>query len=576
MAIIDNTQFGRMGYFKYWCQKVLPAVYDDSLSYYELLCKVIHYLNEVIEITNVQSDAITELQEKLKEFMAGHFDAYIEEKVDEWFEENEPGIVAAIEALELQMLQMGMHNHTEPNFRCIDRFIYGATGSNGISYAQAGCVFEQNDTLYWAQLLVSNTANQDRLIIRDLETNTTVGTLVNEFGHGYSLSYNPTTKQILTQDTDSSPKRILLINVANVASPYIQTIITLNDTYVDNPCWFDTTHFIGSIGNNKWQVFDMELNEGDVYDADFGGYSNQHGYTFQNVCWHPSDHTAYFGVTSPDGFMMCDVDDEAKTIKMKDFVECKQYYGYLYMRELEMAYRVGDKMYINQFDTVDGQLVVALLEWDMFNGTIPEENSPYIQYQGNISLVVDYDNGYLIPNSSSPTNTFKLAGDAINMLYSIAGYPRGYLSFRSDYPYIVEGKGADLTIITPADSPCVIEGFHLVNCDIVWYPNATGAISVKPSQDISISGTTYHAGIILVNSTIRISGGSDLPVLYNPNSVSNAIRWYQEYGELNSLHTNKVFTDKDWFRWCVINHVNAASLENANKQRVVVNIAEYL
>ena len=35
--------------FRFWCQKVLPAVYDDSLSYYELLCKVVDYLNKVME-----------------------------------------------------------------------------------------------------------------------------------------------------------------------------------------------------------------------------------------------------------------------------------------------------------------------------------------------------------------------------------------------------------------------------------------------------------------------------------------------------------------------------------------------
>lgn len=37
------------GCFRFWCQKVLPLVYDDSLSYYELLCKVVNYLNDVIE-----------------------------------------------------------------------------------------------------------------------------------------------------------------------------------------------------------------------------------------------------------------------------------------------------------------------------------------------------------------------------------------------------------------------------------------------------------------------------------------------------------------------------------------------
>ena len=36
-------------YFKFWCQKVIPLVYDDSLSYYEVLCKVVKYINELIE-----------------------------------------------------------------------------------------------------------------------------------------------------------------------------------------------------------------------------------------------------------------------------------------------------------------------------------------------------------------------------------------------------------------------------------------------------------------------------------------------------------------------------------------------
>ena len=30
--------------FRFWVQTALPLVYDDSLSYYELLCKVIDYI----------------------------------------------------------------------------------------------------------------------------------------------------------------------------------------------------------------------------------------------------------------------------------------------------------------------------------------------------------------------------------------------------------------------------------------------------------------------------------------------------------------------------------------------------
>lgn len=37
---------------RYWCNKILPLVYDDSLSYYEVLCKTSAKLNEVIDSTN--------------------------------------------------------------------------------------------------------------------------------------------------------------------------------------------------------------------------------------------------------------------------------------------------------------------------------------------------------------------------------------------------------------------------------------------------------------------------------------------------------------------------------------------
>lgn len=38
-----------MKHFRFWCQKVLPLVYDNSLSYYEVLCKVVKYINELID-----------------------------------------------------------------------------------------------------------------------------------------------------------------------------------------------------------------------------------------------------------------------------------------------------------------------------------------------------------------------------------------------------------------------------------------------------------------------------------------------------------------------------------------------
>ena len=51
--------------FKFWCYKVLPLVYDDSLSYYEVLCKVVDYINKLIEQDKIFGDELTKLREDL-------------------------------------------------------------------------------------------------------------------------------------------------------------------------------------------------------------------------------------------------------------------------------------------------------------------------------------------------------------------------------------------------------------------------------------------------------------------------------------------------------------------------------
>lgn len=62
--------------FKFFSQKVLPLVYDDSLSYYEVLCKLTNKINELVEFINGK------VADLVKQILAeGLFDAmYIEEE----------------------------------------------------------------------------------------------------------------------------------------------------------------------------------------------------------------------------------------------------------------------------------------------------------------------------------------------------------------------------------------------------------------------------------------------------------------------------------------------------------------
>lgn len=57
----------KLNAFRFWCYKVLPLVYDDSLSYYEVLCKVVKYINELIEQDKIFGDELEALKNELDE-----------------------------------------------------------------------------------------------------------------------------------------------------------------------------------------------------------------------------------------------------------------------------------------------------------------------------------------------------------------------------------------------------------------------------------------------------------------------------------------------------------------------------
>ena len=71
---------------RFWCFKVLPLVYDDSLSYYEVLCKCVDKLNELIEEMNTLPEALAEIKAaiaQLEEWIANLDTTYIEKWIAE-------------------------------------------------------------------------------------------------------------------------------------------------------------------------------------------------------------------------------------------------------------------------------------------------------------------------------------------------------------------------------------------------------------------------------------------------------------------------------------------------------------
>ena len=112
--------------FRFWCQKVLPLVYDDSLSYYELLCKVVDYLNKVIEDVNTLADDVEEFERlfiELRDYVNNYFanldvQQEINHKLDEMAEDGtlatvmEPLLDAFRDEIDGEMLEQNIRIQT--------------------------------------------------------------------------------------------------------------------------------------------------------------------------------------------------------------------------------------------------------------------------------------------------------------------------------------------------------------------------------------------------------------------------------------------------------------------------------
>ena len=62
-----DTNYRDLTKFRFWCFKVLPLVYDDELSYYEVICKCVEYINNLIENDKAISDDVEQLKQEMKQ-----------------------------------------------------------------------------------------------------------------------------------------------------------------------------------------------------------------------------------------------------------------------------------------------------------------------------------------------------------------------------------------------------------------------------------------------------------------------------------------------------------------------------
>lgn len=104
------SQYKQLDEFYFWCQKVIPLVYNNSLSYYEVLCKVTDYLNNVIENQTAMYETIvihgtdinklqqqvTLIQQELDKFIAGDYTNLYIQSLANWIDKNLQELVGRV------------------------------------------------------------------------------------------------------------------------------------------------------------------------------------------------------------------------------------------------------------------------------------------------------------------------------------------------------------------------------------------------------------------------------------------------------------------------------------------------
>lgn len=150
----DFADYTGVGAFKWWAQSVIPLVYDDSLSYYEVLCKVTDYLNKVItdlSATETNVDALRQAYDQLQGYVNDYFDNLdvqneIDDKLDRMVVDGTiAGIVAPIaQAYSAPVFVDAVNKMTDPT----KNYVLTTNGHiyiwNGSQRVDSGMVYDIN------------------------------------------------------------------------------------------------------------------------------------------------------------------------------------------------------------------------------------------------------------------------------------------------------------------------------------------------------------------------------------------------------------------------------------------------
>ena len=242
----------KMEYINFWCQKVIPLVFDDSLSYYEAICKFMQKLNEVINALNNNAECIDELQGKYI-ILQRNFDA-LEVKWEEFktYIENKFNTFKTEITTKEENFETTINNEFTTFKNYVENYLNNIDVQSYVNIK----IDELIESGYFTTLLTNLGFNPDNFLAKN---NTTVYVPTDD--------YNPATKKYVDEHSSQG----VVYNAGNGIEIQNNTISSTNYKAINNYSGIRTDMIqVGSVTN----IGQNSNNNCIGYDNTFGAVNN--------------------------------------------------------------------------------------------------------------------------------------------------------------------------------------------------------------------------------------------------------------------------------------------------------------
>lgn len=236
-------EFNKVTYLYGWCQKIIPLVYDDSLSYYEMLCKVREKLNEVITNTNMIPEMI---KQEVQDFInSGQIEEMIEEILTGYLQRIVVNVVVPPQGI--APAKGNGNDDTETFQQCID---YLAESGGGLLFVPDGDWMVKPLTIKNGVYIAGASVSTKITLIGGSPAGLISGTVTNCGVSRLTLSNNAAQQTVDKAVVDITCNNITLDDLI-VKNGYMGVNVTVNNGALIRGIKFDTLGYGGLYVNGS-------------------------------------------------------------------------------------------------------------------------------------------------------------------------------------------------------------------------------------------------------------------------------------------------------------------------------------